>query len=340
MSDANSATTHRRPPTWALVLAFALVCVCWGTTYLALKKGVKEEGLPPALFGGVRVCIAGGLILGWQLLRGQRIALPACDRVPLALCALLLFVGGNGMINVAGQTLDSGVSAVLAATTPLWIALFAMLLPAGERLSARGWLGLLLGLAGVLLLCVPVLKNAANLALEIGYVFVLISASCWALGSLVARHRRLTCPHLTAAAYQMILGGACLALVGLVCGETERLPERVTARAAGAFAWLLVVGSLLGFVAYNWLLAHVSAAQVGTYAYVNPAIAVLLGVCDGEELTLWLLGGISVILVGVALVRSDGQAPPANAPDHDLAIDLEPETLPCEPELCRKGVEL
>src|SRR6516225_4277487 len=101
MNDAGPAATHRRPATWALALAFALVYVCWGTTYLAMKKGVKEEGLPPALFGGVRVCIAGSLILGWQLLRGQRAVLPARDRLPVGLCAFLLFVGGNGLINVA-----------------------------------------------------------------------------------------------------------------------------------------------------------------------------------------------------------------------------------------------
>src|ERR1700722_2265451 len=112
MNNPDPATIHHRPATWTIVLAFALVYVCWGTTYLAMKKGVKEEQLPPALFGGVRVCFAGSLLLGWQLLRGQRLRLPACDRLPVVLCAILLFVGGNGLINVAGQTLDSSVCAV------------------------------------------------------------------------------------------------------------------------------------------------------------------------------------------------------------------------------------
>jgi drug/metabolite transporter (DMT)-like permease len=335
MNHPPSATLHRRPATWALVLAFGLVYVCWGTTYLAVKKGVREEGLPPALFGGVRVCIAGALILGWQLLRGQRIALPARDRVTIGLCAFLLFVGGNGLINVAGQTLDSSVSAVLAATTPLWIGLFEMCWPHGERLAGRGWLGLLLGLAGVLLLGVPLLSKTANLALDVGYLLVLGSASCWALGSLVARHRRMTSPHLTAAAYQMLLGGAGLALIGLVSGEASRLPDHVSARAAGAFVWLLVFGSLLGFVAYNWLLAHVSAAQAGTYAYVNPAIAVVIGVLDGEEPTIWLAGGIAVILAGVALVRSGGQPHPTIPLPRPVKYKR-PESLPREAALCRK----
>lgn len=300
----NDITLHRRPATWALVLAFGLVYLCWGTTYLAMKKGVQDEQLPPALFGGVRVCCAGCLLLACQFLRGQRVALPRPDRWPVVSCALLLFVGGNGLINAAGQTLDSSVCAVLAATTPLWIGLIQSAWPGGERLALHGWLGLLLGLAGVTLLFAPLLSKQENLALDIGYLFALCSAVCWALGSLVARQRRITCPHLTAAAYQMIVGGGSLALVGLVAGEVSRLPDHVSARAAGAFLWLLVVGSLLGFVAYNWLLAHVTAAQAGTYAYVNPAIAVVVGVLDGEELTLWLVGGITVILAGVVLVRA------------------------------------
>ncbi len=330
MANPPSATPQR-PPTWALVLAFGLVYVCWGTTYLALKKAVREEHLPPLLFGGVRVCIAGCLVLGWQATR-RAAALPMRDWVPVGICAVLLFVGGNGLINLAGQTLDSGVCAVLAATTPLWIGLLAMLWPSGERLSALGWAGLLLGLAGVLVLCVPALESAATAGFDFGYVLVLASAGCWALGSLVGRHLRIRCPHLTGAAYQMILGGGSLALIGAVCGEATRLPQPVTPTMVGAFLWLLVVGSLLGFVAYNWLLAHVTAAQAGTYAYVNPAIAVLIGIADGEEPSGWLALGIVVILLGVALVRSGG-APVATT---DPAVAVEEEVPESIPELCRK----
>jgi len=339
MRPVAPAAPERRPATWALALAFALVYVSWGTTYLALKKAVKEEHLPPALFGGIRVCIAGFLLLGWQLARRQRPWPPSRDWVPILLCAWLLFIGGNGLINVAGQTLDSGVCAVLAATTPLWIGLFAMCWPHGERLSQRGWLGLIAGLAGVLLLCTPALLRAQqDLALDLGYLCVLGSAAFWALGSLVGRHRRVSCPHLTGAAYQMILGGGSLALIGVLAGEVGRVPEEITPKAAAAFLWLLVVGSLIGFVAYNWLLAHVTAAQAGTYAYVNPAIAVLVGIADGEQPTLWLAAGIAVILLGVALVRSGGQAhaeftDPATAVEENLD-----DPLSTESELCRKEV--
>jgi len=286
-----------------MVLAFVLVYICWGTTYLALKKGVREEHWPPALFAGVRLGLAGLILLGFQQLRGQSLRLPARDCLPVVGCAFLLFVCGNGLITLAGQTLDSSVSAVLAATTPLWVGLFELFWPHGDRLSWRGWLGLFLGMIGVLVLCVPQVHQSSGFTLDVGMFYVLGSANCWALGSLVSRHGRVTCSHLTAAGYQLFLGGAGLSALGLLGGELQRLPDHITATAVGAFVWLLVAGSLVGYVAFNWLLAHVPVAQVGTYAYVNPAIAVVLGIMDGEEATVWLLGGISGILLSVALVR-------------------------------------
>jgi drug/metabolite transporter (DMT)-like permease len=296
-------SSQYRPATWAIVLAFVLVYICWGTTYLAVKKGVREEHWPPGLFGGVRLALAGLILLCYQRLRGQSLRLPAGDYLPVVICAVLLFVFGNGLITVAGQTLDSSVSAVLAATTPLWVGLFELFWPQGERLSGRGWLGLLLGLGSVVVLCLPNLQGASRFVLDPGILCVLGSASSWALGSLVTRHHRVSCSHLMAASYQLFLGGTGLAAVGVACGELGRLPDQVTATAVAAFLWLLVAGSLVGYVAFNWLLAHVSVAQVGTYAYVNPAIAVILGIIDGEEPTVWLLGGITGILLSVALVR-------------------------------------
>src|SRR5580765_3977837 len=251
MTTTDPDPSNQRPAPWAIALAFALVYVCWGTTYLALKIGVKVEGWPPALFGGVRVCIAGLLILGWQAFRGQSIAVPARDRLTLVICALLLFVGGNGLINAASGMLDSGVNAVLAATTPLWIALFEFMWPGGDRLSLQGWLGLLVGLAGGVLLCVPELQKADGFALNAGVWCVLGSANFWALGSLVGRYHRVSCSHLTAAAYQTIIGGASLALVGLALGEAHELPSQITAQAVASFFWLLIFGSLMGFIAYN-----------------------------------------------------------------------------------------
>jgi drug/metabolite transporter (DMT)-like permease len=306
MTHPDTTPSPRRPPTWALVLAFGLVYLSWGTTYLAIKKGVKDERLPPALFGGVRVCLAGAVLLGYLALRGRPVGLSGRACGGAALAGLVLFVGGNGLITAAERTVPSGVAAVLAASTPLWIGLLAMLWPRGERLGGRGWLGLVLGLGGVLLLLAPRLHGANSFVADWGPLMVLGSACSWALGSLIVRHRRSDGSHLTAAAYQMLLGGGGLAVVGLALGEADELtPDRLTVGAACAFFYLLIVGSLVGFVAYNWLLGHVPAAQVGTYAYVNPLVAILVGCLDGEELTGGIVAGMAVILAGVALVRRD-----------------------------------
>jgi drug/metabolite transporter (DMT)-like permease len=308
MNDPADPYFRPRPSPWKLVVAFALVYISWGTTYLAIKEGVKTEQLPPALFGGTRVCLAGLLLLGFLRLRGQSLRLPWRELGSVSLIGLLLFVAGNGLITVAEKTVPSGVAAVLVASTPLWMALLEMLWPRGERLCTRGWVGLLIGLAGVLIVLAPKLQEAGSLQ-NLGFLLVLGSAGSWSVGALLLRYRRSRVSHLTAAAYQMAIGGGALALIGLAIGETRELtPEHLTPGAVFAFFYLLIVGSLVGFVAFNWLLGHVSAAQAGTYAYINPLVAILVGWLFGnEEISGWIIGGMAVILAGVGLVRSGGQ---------------------------------
>ncbi len=307
MNQPPAVPSRPRPPTWAIALAFGVVYITWGTTYLAIKQGVHDECLPFALFGGTRVCLAGLLVLGFLALRGQSLRISGRDLSHLLVGGVILFVGGNGLINLAETTVPSGAAAVLAATTPLWIALTELLWPRGERLGRRGWCGLLLGLVGVGLMLGPKLGDPAALLGDVGPLLVLGSAAAWGFGSVLMRHRRLRVNHLMAAAYQMVMGGGLLALLGLALGEAGRLPERPTPGAVGAYVYLLVVGSLLGFLAYNWLLGHVSAAKVGTYAYVNPVVAVLIAFAVGEEMTLEIVAGITVILTAVALVRIPGR---------------------------------
>jgi drug/metabolite transporter (DMT)-like permease len=299
-----------------LLLAFTLVFLSWGTTFLAIKRGVQDEHLPPALFGGVRVCLAGVLLLTYLALRGERLRLPQRDLAGITLGGLLLFVGGNGLLTLGETTLPSGLAAVLGATTPLWMASLEMLWPGGERLSGRGWLGLAIGLGGVVLLLAPKVERPGEFLTDLGPLFVLGSAVAWALGSLVRRYWRVGASHLTGAGYQMLLGGGCLALLGVLVGEVHDLPGEVTSGAVGAFVYLLIFGSLVGFVAFHWLLGHVSTARAGTHAYVCPVVAVFVGcLLDGEELTGWIVGGVVVILAGVALVRSSHSRPP-NAKTH------------------------
>lgn len=305
----NPAALPPRPAAWKLVLAFAAVYLSWGTTYLAIKEGVRA--LPPALFGGTRICLAGLLLLGYLALRGQPLRLPRRELVWAAVVGVILFVGGNGLISVAQQTVDSGVASILVSTTPLWIGLVESFWPSGDRLTARGWLGLIAGLGGVIVLLAPRVGETGGLGKDAAALLVLGSAFSWAVGSLILRHRQRTGSHLTCAAMQMLIGGAALSLVGLAAGEVGQLTaDRFTPTAVYAFFHLLIVGSLIGFVSFNWLLQHVSAALAGTYAYVNPLVAILIAwLLGGEEITVWILAGMVVILTGVFLVRSGGIRP-------------------------------
>jgi drug/metabolite transporter (DMT)-like permease len=286
-----------------VLLALGWVYLSWGTTYLAIREGVKT--LPPGLFGGLRIALAGAVLLAWLALRGQGATLPWRELGAEWLVGALLFVGGNGLVTVGMKTVPSGVGSVLVATTPLWMVLLEASSPRGERLAARGWLGLLLGLGGVALLWAGRAYDGVAVA-GVGPLLLLGSALAWSVGSFIHRHRRSPAPLLRSAAWQMLLGGGTLALIGLAAGEAGALSaEQLTARAVFAFFYLLTVSSLAAFVAYLWLLRHVSAALAGTYAYVNPAVAVLLGwLLADEALTPALVGGLAVILAGVALVRA------------------------------------
>jgi drug/metabolite transporter (DMT)-like permease len=303
-----TASAERRPATWALVLAFLIVYVVWGTTYFAIREGVRT--LPPCLFGGVRIASAGALLFAYLWLRGQPLRLARRGFLVASAVGVLLFVGGNGLVTVAEQTVESGVTSVLVATTTLWIALAEMLWPGGERLTLRGWIGVLTGLAGVLVLLAPRISDPQAFRRDLGPLLLLGSSAAWAVGSLLLRHERRDGSHLVSAAYQMVIGGSGLVLIGLLTGEVEEVTaDRLTPAAVASFFYLLVVSSLVAYLAYTWLLQYVSAALAGTYAFVNPAVAVLVGwLLGGEVVTGWLVSGLVIILAGVALVRAGGQA--------------------------------
>lgn len=297
-----------QPPAWTLTLAFGLLYLSWGTTYLAIKVGV--ETLPPALFGGTRVMLGGLLLLAYLGWRGESLRLTPRALLDAALIGAIFFMGGNYLITLGEKEVPSGAASILVATTTLWIALLETVMPGGERLTGRGWVGVLAGLAGVCILMAPKLGSPAQLVAEISALLVMGSALSWAIGSVLAR-RLLQRSSLVLAAYQMLLGGGGLALVGVLIGEVQQLDAAdFTPRAVYAFFHLLVVGSLIGFVAYSWLLSHVPAAQVGTYAYVNPLVAILVGgLLGGEEIGPPILAGMATILTGVFLVRSGGVEP-------------------------------
>ncbi len=306
MHTPTAAKPDDSPAPLAIALAFAAVYLSWGTTYLASKIALMHEGYPPALFGGVRLSCAGLILLGVQHARGVPLRVSLRVFGQLLLISACLFLSANWLMNWGQSRVPSGVAAVIGASTPLWMGVIGLFWASTERLHPRGWVGLVVGMLGVLTLFVPLLLNQDS-SIRTFHPFLIVG-SCifWSIGSLYSRQVALNLPHLTSAGYQMLLGGGCQVVLGVCLGEVDLLPDHVTPRAAGCFLYLLVFGSLVGFVAFNWLLGHVSAARVGTYAYVNPIIAVLVGrVVDDEPLTRWLLAGIAIILAGVYLVRSD-----------------------------------
>ncbi|HWU71418.1 MAG TPA: drug/metabolite exporter YedA [Pseudoxanthomonas sp.] len=277
---------------WGVPLALAAVYVIWGSTYLAIRFAL-EGGFPPFLLGGIRFVVAGSILFALLRLRG--VAAPTLPQWRnAAVMGVLLLVLGNGLVNFAEKSVSSGIAAVAVASAPMLFGIFASL--RGERPSVLEWLGIAIGFLGVLWLN----AGAAHDASMVGLIALVIAAISWSFGSVWSRGRDLASPFMTAAA-QMLCGGVAMGIVGLVSGE--RLHALPSASGLAAFAYLVVFGSLLGFSAYVWLLHHVRPALAGSYAYVNPAIAVVLGAwLAHERFTASEFGAMAVIVAGVVVI--------------------------------------
>ncbi len=309
MGAASPSLPSRTPPgATAVVLALGAVYVVWGSTYLGIRFAL-EGGWPPLLMAGCRFLAAGGLLYALLRLRG----VPAPTRTQwrdLWVMGLLLLGLGNGMVCIAQQTVSSGLAAVAVASCPLWIGLFAAL--RGERPSRLEVVGLAIGFAGVAWL------NAGSslTASPVGLAALLVAPLAWAFGSVWSRGRALPSPFMAAAA-QMLCGGVLLTMAGGLLGE--RIEAMPTPRGWLAVSYLAVFGSIVAFSAYAWLLQNVRATLLGSYAYVNPVIAVLLGtVLAGERFSAHDLGAMAVILAGVVAITIASarrrHAPPQPAP--------------------------
>lgn len=293
-----------------LVAAFAAVYVIWGSTYLAIRFAV--ETLPPLLMAGARFTIAGLLLLAWSrfVQRAQR---PSQSdwRTGLVSGALLL-LGGNGAVVWAETRVPSGIAALLVAVVPLWMVLLDWLRPAGRRPAAAVFVGLALGLVGLGLLGGPDALNGGGAVNPTGALVLMAGSLSWAAGSLLVKRAPRATTGLNGSGTQMLAGGLCLLAAGLALGELAHLDlSRVTGRSLLAFLYLVTFGSLIGFTAYFYLLAHTTAAKAATYAYVNPVVAVVLGwAFANEPLTMRTLLAAAVILAGVAIitVTRDGRA--------------------------------
>jgi drug/metabolite transporter (DMT)-like permease len=283
-----------RPGTQRLLvpLSLFLVYVVWGSTYLALRWAL--EGFSPFLMNGLRLLVAGGLLYPIARLRGR--ARPtAREWRDSAFVGAVLFIGGLGLVTVAEDNgVGSGLAASAVAVMPLWAALWSGLF--GRWPNRLEWLGLLVGLAGVALLS----REGDFQSSPLGTVLMVLSPILWAFGSVVSTRLRMP-QGLMASAAQMLTGGAALVAAGLLRGE--RVEEMPGLGPWLAVAYLIVFGSLFAYTAYAYLLAHTRPAVATSYAYVNPVVAVILGVTLGEEVIGgWALVGLPIILAGVAMV--------------------------------------
>jgi len=299
------------------------VYVVWGSTYLAIKYTVTS--LPPFLAMGTRFLLAGTILLVAVLaLRGHAaFRITRAQAATAAVCGLFLLVGGNGLVAVAEQDVDSGLAALLIAGTPLWVVLLRALLR--DRPSAATVGGLLLGLAGVAILLLPGLSGTSDL---LPLLTLCLSSFLWAVGTVLSTRRPMPADPFATTVVEMAAGGTAMVVLGSVGGEWARLDVADSTPASWlAFAYLVLVGSVVAYSAYVWLLARAPLSLATTYAYVNPAVAVGLGALFlGEPLTVYVVVGGSVIIAAVALViTSESRARRPSVPDRDDgAVPLEP----------------
>jgi drug/metabolite transporter (DMT)-like permease len=287
---------------WKIAIAFFAVYVCWGMTYLAMRVAVMD--IPPHLLSGSRFVLAGVLLYVWARLRGH--APPTLQHWRSAtVIGGFLLLGGNASVAWAEKTVPSGLAAVLIAVAPIWMVGLEWA-RGGPRPTRRVVAGLLLGLAGVALL-VSGRGSAESRVDPVGATILVLASASWAWGSVVSKTAALPKSPFVATSIEMIAGGVLLLLTAALSGQFRGFDlSRVSVEAAASWGYLVVFGSLVGFTAYIWLLGVTSIAKAGTYAYVNPIVAVLMGwAVLYEPVTLRMLLAAGVILVGVALVNVD-----------------------------------
>jgi drug/metabolite transporter (DMT)-like permease len=287
-----------------LIIAFAAVYLIWGSTYLAIRFAI--ETIPPLLMAGARFLVAGSALYAWVRVR-HGVAKPDFHHWrAAALVGGLMLLGGNGGVVWAEQRVPSGITALLIATMPLWMALLDWLRPRGVTPTWRGLTGLVLGFAGAIVLVGPGELVGGGRVDPWGAGVLMCASLSWAIGSMRSRSARLPRSPLLATAMEMLAGGVLLTFLGLLTGEGARLdPSVVSLRSLLSLGYLIVFGSLVGFTAYIWILRKTTLARASTYAFVNPVVAVILGwALASEPLTLRTLLAAGVIVPGVWFIIS------------------------------------
>jgi len=295
--------TENKPPRWLTLSAFAIIYFAWGSTFLAIRVGVHE--VPPLLFAAMRFLAAGLALYGWLIVRGER-SPTTRQWLSASLMALLIFVFDYGLLFWAEQHVPSGIAAVMLATIPAFMALSEIILLRTQRLTIRLAVALLIGIAGVVALTSHSL-NLGDAPIDTkGAVALIIASMSWSIASALSRKLPLPTSKVMSSGAQMLAGGVLLTLAAGARGEFHGFhPSSVSRGAWFALLYLIVVGSIIGYTAYVWLLHHESPTRVGTYAYVNPLVAVLLGYFfGGETLGPRTILGTLFVLISVVVITT------------------------------------
>jgi len=291
------------PSPFAVILAFGLVYLFWGSTYLAIDIAVQS--IPPALMCGVRFSIAGVVMLAVCAATGRRIWYSVRQIALSAVVGILLLMGGNLTLSWAELSVPSGLAALIIAITPLWFLVLDSMLVGHHRISGRGKAGLALGMVGLFVLFWPKLHSTSTLGRrELWASVALIGGSfSWALGSVLSKRWQSGMDVFSATGWQVTAAGAANFMFAVAAGDFSHVTW--TARGGGAVLYLVVCGSWIGYTAYIWLLEHVPTSKVSTYAYVNPVVAVFLGwLVLHERVDRFIVMGSVIVVLSVILVTS------------------------------------
>lgn len=311
-----------------LVTAFAVVYVVWGSTYLAIHYAVQT--IPPLLMASARFLAAGSILYAWYLLRGGERP-TALQWRNTAVVGLLLLLGGNGAVVWAEITVPSGTAALIVAIVPLWLVLLDWWRPGGERPAAGVLVGVAAGLVGMVVLVGPESLHGDGPVNLRGAVALVLGSLSWAAGSLYARYNVLARSQVATSAMEMLAGGIGCLVVGLAMGEGSALHVGAISRASlSGYLYLVLFGSIIAYSAYSWMVQNAAPAAVGTYAYVNPIVAVFLGwLIAGERVTPRVILGAAIIVtaVGIITLMASHSRPTARstAESLDRSLDRSPE---------------
>ncbi len=304
--SGTARTAQTPPPLWLVLAAFAALYTVWGSTYLGIRLAI--DSIPPFLMAGSRFVVAGS-VLYW-VMRARGVANPTRPQwIAATITGSLLLVAGNGGVTWAEQLVPTGVTALVIAAVPAWIALADWVRPGGRRPRVPAIIGLAVGFAGVALLVGGKHASGSPLVHPIGAAVLVLSTICWATGSIYSRHSPMPANTLMAIAMQMLTGGALQLVVGFGLGEAHQFSfSSITAASAWAWLYLTTVGSLVGFTAYVWLLQVSTPSRVSTYAYVNPLVAIMLGhFVLHEAIPTGMVMAGSLILGAVILLTAFGK---------------------------------